>query len=674
MRFGKLLKRAACLALCAVIIMGCVSAEAFAAPAEKTFTLEQAVALTLKNSDKLRGIVVSKVKKQIQLRQAYAAIADTRRNESTIRFSLLFNIKFPEKHGMPKEIELLTKVPDIQSEIKLLNMEYNDAVLSETAKCEQQYYTTVYKAYEIAYYENLLKQAQEGFERIKADYAANKAKKSDVEYMEKQVSDAKSKLKKAKTAYESAKKKLSSITGADVTKGYVFKCKLPTVNLLTSDLAKIQSWAESSDYTYRKAVEQRNAAASRTETVKSVYSGRYGSDAASVLSYVNSCKSRGEQIDYEVFIKKYNQFLGKIEQPWAGSYTIWLLFFKISIPKEWFKGTYSGERYLEDERYALFVSLTELDEAEQQKEAAYNELMTALSDGFEALNESKAAYTNAVSYLAKMRQDYTDALKDNMAGLVEFTDLYDKKIALMEQQKSIYEMRIDFAKSISSYNRQSANYIADKVLGTATGGLINVEDGISSGEMTDDDTPSWYVNVTGSSYKCEFGVKIPDRYDVTHYELYSDAGVKIGAKTEIGKTITGISTVYSDTSLLTVRFYKDGELKYNAVFDGMQYYGTLDMQPARGGTEKLSAGTWNVTEKGMKSTFSVASEMFSFDRFELYYGDKQVGEGTDKAGLTHLSSTFKDISSFTVKLYYGSEVMAELTPVQNSDGQRLLVY
>ena len=212
------------------------------------------------------------------------------------------------------------------------------------------------------------------------------------------------------------------------------------------------------------------------------------------------------------------------------------------------------------------------------------------------------------------------------------------------------------------------------MLGTATGGLINVEDGISSGEMTDGDTPSWYVNVTGSTYKCEFGVKIPDSYDVTHYELYSDSGVKIGAMTEIGKTITSISTVYSDTSLLTVKFYKDGELKYNAVFDGMQYYGTLDMQPAKGGTEKLSAGTWNVTDKGMKSTFSVASEMFVFDRFELYYGDKLVGEGTDKAGFTHLSSTFKDISGFTVKLYQGSEEMAELTPVQNSDGQRLLVY
>ena len=674
MRLGKLIKRGLSLVLCAVIAIGCMGTEALAAPAEKTFTLEQAIALTLKNSDKLRGITVSKVKKQIQLKQAYAAIADTRRNESTVRFSLLFNIKFPEKHGMPKEIELLTKVPDIQSEIKLLNMEYNDAVLSETAKCQQQYYSTVYAAYEVDYYQSLLEQTEESFEKIKNDYAKGDAKKSDVEYMEKQLDEVKSKLKKAKTTYESAKKKLSSITGTDVSKGYVFKCRLPSVSLKTSDLEKIQSYAEKNDYTYCKAVEQKNAADSRTETVKSVYSGRYGSDAASVMSYINSCRARGEQIDYEVFIKKYNQFLDKIEQPWKGNYTINLLFFKIRIPKEWFKGTYSGERYLEDERYALFVSLTELDEAEQQREAAYNELMTSLSDGFDALLESKSAYVSSQSYLKKMQQDYDEALADNMAGLVEYTELYDKKIALMEQQRSIYEMRIDFAKSISSYNRQCADYISKKVLKTGSSDLISVEDGISWGESGDDNTPSWYVNVLGSSYKCEFGVKIPDSYDVTHYELYTDDGIKIGEKTEIGKTITAISTVYSDTSLLTVRFYKNDELKYNAVFDGMQYYGTLEMQQAEGGTERLCAGTWNISSKGLKSTFSVASEMFVFDKFELYYGDKLIGSGTDKAGFAHLSSTFGDMSGFTVRLYSGGEEMAALTPITDADGQRLLVY
>ncbi len=661
------------LALCAAIISLSISGEAFAAPAEKTLSLEQAVALTLKNSDKLQNVTVSKVKKQIQLKQANAAVADTRRRESTVRFSLLFNIKFPEKHAMPKEIELLTKIPDIQSEIKLLNMEYNDAVLAETADCEQQYYTTVFKAYDTEFCENMLKQAREGFDRIKLSYARGEAKKSDVEYMQKQVSDAEAALKKAKTSYESAKKKLSGIIGTDVTKGYAFRCELPSVDLKASDLEKIQRYAEKNDYTYQKALEQKNAADSRTQTVKSVYSGRYGGDASSVMSYINSCRARGEKIDYEVFIQKYNQFLTKIEEPWAGSYVINLLFFKIYIPKEWFKGTYSGERYLEDERYALFVSLTELDEAEQQRKSALNELMTALSDGFDALLESKAAYDSAGSFLAKMQQDYADALRDNMAGLAEYTELYDKKIALMEQQKSIYEMRTDLAKSISSYNRQSANYLADKVLKTGNPALISYEDGISSGEMTDGSVPSWYVNILGASYKCEFGVKIPDSYDVTHYELYSDSGVKIGEKTEIGKTTTKISTVYADTSLLTLKFYNEDTLKYTAVFDGMQYCGTLEMQPSGNGGG-LPAGTWNVAEKGMKATFSVSSETFLFDKFELYFGEIKLGEGTDKAGFTHLSSTFGDISGFSVKLFSNGKEMAVLTPVRNSEGKRLLVY
>ncbi len=661
------------LALCAAIISLSISGEAFAAPTERTLSLEQAVALTLKNSDKLQNVTVSKVKKQIQLKQANAAVADTRRRESTVRFSLLFNIKFPEKHAMPKEIELLTKIPDIQSEIKLLNMEYNDAVLAETADCEQQYYTTVFKAYDTEFCENMLKQAREGFDRIKLSYARGEAKKSDVEYMQKQVSDAEAALKKAKTSYESAKKKLSGIIGTDVTKGYAFRCELPSVDLKASDLEKIQRYAEKNDYTYQKALEQKNAADSRTQTVKSVYSGRYGGDASSVMSYINSCRARGEKIDYEVFIQKYNQFLTKIEEPWAGSYVINLLFFKIYIPKEWFKGTYSGERYLEDERYALFVSLTELDEAEQQRKSALNELMTALSDGFDALLESKAAYDSAGSFLAKMQRDYADALRDNMAGLAEYTELYDKKIALMEQQKSIYEMRTDLAKSISSYNRQSANYLADKVLKTGNPALISYEDGISSGEMTDGSVPSWYVNILGASYKCEFGVKIPDSYDVTHYELYSDSGVKIGEKTEIGKTTTKISTVYADTSLLTLKFYNEDTLKYTAVFDGMQYCGTLEMQPAENGGG-LPAGTWSVAENGMKATFSVSSETFLFDKFELYFGEIKLGEGTDKAGFTHLSSTFGDISGFSVKLFSNGKEMAVLTPVRNSEGKRLLVY
>ncbi|MGN1118925.1 MAG: hypothetical protein ACI4Q4_01110, partial [Oscillospiraceae bacterium] len=362
MRIGTLFKRAACLlAAAAVLSTGFSGTTAFAA--ETTFSLPQAISLTLKNSNKLRKVTLSKVKKQIELKQAYSAIADTRKNESTIRFSLLFNIKFPESHDMPKEIELLTKVPDIQNELRILNAEYENARLSEIAACEQQYYSVVYSSYEIEYYTNLLNEAKSAQKKVASEFAKGNAKESDTEYMDKQVADADAALTKAKSSFEKAKEKLSSIVGADVTKGYKFACTFPDTEISYSMLSKVKSYALKYDYTYYKAQQNKYNAESSTETIKGIYSGRYGTDAVVIMNYLNTCKRTGEKVDYDYFIVAYNDFLTKIDSPWAGTFDINLLFFTIHIPKEWFKRTYSGSRYLGDERYALFVSLSELDEA-----------------------------------------------------------------------------------------------------------------------------------------------------------------------------------------------------------------------------------------------------------------------------------------------------------------------
>ena len=93
--------------------------------AENMLTLQDIRTLAIENSTGLQNTKIDLVKKQIELRQAKEGIADTIKKESTIRFSLLFNIKFPEKHGMPKEIELLTKVPEIENDIKVLNEKKN---------------------------------------------------------------------------------------------------------------------------------------------------------------------------------------------------------------------------------------------------------------------------------------------------------------------------------------------------------------------------------------------------------------------------------------------------------------------------------------------------------------------------------------------------------------------
>ncbi len=669
MKHSGIFRKITAAAVSAAVFCACVPA--LPARAEETLlTLSQAESLALRNSDSIRKVTLSRVKKQIELKQAYAAIADTRKNESTVRFSLLFNIKFPEKHGMPKEIELLTKVPDIQSELKILNAEYDNARLTALTDCQQQYYTVVFSAYDVDYCRNLLNEAETAQKQVASAYAAGNALKSDAEYMDKQVNDARTSLTKAQSTYERAKEKLSSMLGTDVTKGYRFACDLPDTEITRAMLAGAKEYALKYSYSYYKALETKNNAESSTETVKSVYSGRYGSDASIIMSYLNSCRARGEAVDFDYFIKIYNSFLSTIQRPWEGNYTIKLIFFKIRIPKEWFKKTYSGERYLEDERYALFVSLAELDEAEQDRKTAYNTLVSAVTDGFYALNETRNAYLSAEGQLSAAERDYNSALNDNRKGLVSFTELYDKKTALLEQQRSIYEMRADYAKSLSAYDLQCAGYISDKLSGGSQGGIKNYELGVTTG--ADQSQPSWYVNVSGASYKCTFGVNIPDSYGATHYELFTSEGRQIGKRTSIGKSLTGLSTVYSDTSLLTLKLYADGELKYTAVFDGMQYGGTLDIQPASSGSSRFNAGSWSVTAKGLRAVFSVKCSEFTWDSFELYSGDTLIGKGMPEKGVSHLASTFGDTEGFTVKLLNGGAEQALLKVTTTTDGRRLL--
>lgn len=673
MKQNRIMRRIACLLLAAAIMLPAAGAVCQAA-AEQKLSLSQAVSLTVKNSRKLRAITLSKVKKQIQLKQAYSAIADTRRNESTIRFSLLFNIKWPEKHGMPKEVELLTKVPDIQNEIRILNAEYNYNVMAETAKCEQQYYDVMYCDYEISFYETLLAEAEEAHRKIVRAYAEGNAKKSDIEYMKKQVSDAETALATAQSAYESSKAKLSEIMGTDVTKGYTFICTLPTVELDRSMLPAIEGYALENDFSYYEAKQNLNNALSANQTMKSVYSGRYGSDAANMLSYINSCKARGEALDYEVFISKYNSFLSKIEDPWVGAYEINLFFFTISIPKEWFKGEFSGDRYLEDERYALFVNLAELEETKAAEQSAQKELLSSISDGYDTLTASRKALEQAEDYLGTAEESYALAQQDNLAGLVSFTELYDKKVGLMEQQRSIYELRTDYACSVSEFDLLTSGYISDIIMGAKNTALKEYDDGVSTGDSLDDSVPSWYVDISGSDYKCEFGVKIPASYGVTHYELYTADDLLVGARTKVTGKMKGLNVIYSDSSLLKLKFYANDELKYIAVFDGMQYNGTLDMQSAQGGTDKLSAGSWALNRNGIKSTMLLTSDMFAFDSFDVFCGDALIGKGTAQGGFSHLTSTFGDMTDFSVVLYLSGAEMARLDVITTSGGEQLLVY
>ena len=124
---------------------------------QRNFTVDDIITMAIENSEGAQSATIEKIKKEIELQQAKDAIKDIRKNESTIRFSLLFNIKFPEKHGMPKEIELVTKVPQIQTEIAILKEQIWYEQLNSSLQAQLAFYDVLQLEYEVEFYEQRLK-------------------------------------------------------------------------------------------------------------------------------------------------------------------------------------------------------------------------------------------------------------------------------------------------------------------------------------------------------------------------------------------------------------------------------------------------------------------------------------------------------------------------------------
>ena len=127
---------------------------------QRNYTIDNVKDMAIENSEGAQSATIEKIKKEIELKQAKDAIKDIRKNESTIRFSLLFNIKFPEKHGMPKEIELVTKVPQIQTEIAILKEQIEYEKLNSSLEGQLAFYDVLQLEYEVKFYEERLEDAK----------------------------------------------------------------------------------------------------------------------------------------------------------------------------------------------------------------------------------------------------------------------------------------------------------------------------------------------------------------------------------------------------------------------------------------------------------------------------------------------------------------------------------
>lgn len=633
-------------ALLLVIIL-CITFVCSAVAADRILTLEEIRTLAIENSTGIQDTKIDLVKKQIELRQAKEGIADTIKKESTIRFSLLFNIKFPEKHGMPKEIELLTKVPEIENDIDVLNeKKKNEALKSQTA-AEQAYYDVLLTQHKEEAITKQLEQMQQSQNTMDKQVKLAKAKQSDLEYIQDSIASLQKEREKNIISQNEKQLKLAELLGKENFLGYAVSEQIQQTDFDRQQLQQIIQYALQHDFELYQKRQNRILAEKETDVVMGIYKNVYSKYMTDVESYIKSHKDT--KIDYEQFIARYQNTLDNIDSPWYGSYVINIIFFKIYIPKEWFKGEYSGTRYMEDEKYQLFLTLVERDKAIEQEKQTQKQLEQSIQTAYTTLKTMQSSIQQIEQNLAQCEMRYNKDLEDNKKGLVSFTELESERQSLFQQQEALYEAKIDYAKSLSTFNSQTAGYV-NYFLGITQTNQEEYE--IGQSVM---DTPTWHIKNNITDYNFMFSVTVPEEYDVDSYQLYYE-GIAVGEKIPISETLTHLSVTYGNTTMLTVNFYKGNQLKYIAEIEGLYYDGTLNMKPASGTaqTQQKQAkqvGNWNIQQSdSVRYAFFITTQQYQYDSYDLMVDNTIVGSAKKGETIVALHLYFQPISHLKVRL------------------------
>lgn len=568
--------------------------------ANKTLNLKESVLLGIKNSPELKSIKIDLVKKQIELREAKEAIIDIRRKESTVRFSLLFNIKFPEKHGLPKEIELVMKVPKIENEILELNKKLDYETLNTQYKTENLYMDTVELMVSVSTNTTVLESLKKTFIRIETDYQKGIASKEDLDSLKSEVEKQTAKLQNEILRYNNSKKELGALIGVNVQTGYTFGKDFSKFFMNRSTLETIIDYSKQNDFELFKASQSRKIADRKLQELRNIYNNRWGQK----VSLLEQELAKSGEIDYATFLEKYMKTLDNIEAPWKGSYSISFIFFKIDIPKEWFQGELDGIRYFEDQKYALYIALTDRDKAIKEEEKTKNELVKKLEKTYLSVKEFEFAYNDSLKIASNAKQGYEKALIQNRLGKLTFGDLETIKNNAISCENSVLSNLIKYNKALSMFNFYSSG-IVEKLKSSKESYNTNQYDSGDSfinevnTASTDSNKTEWYITVPITEYKFYFGVKIPPKSGITatHFELYTASGEQIGTKTIITETINHLPITFKDSSKLIVKLYNKSEQIYTAEIDGTMYGDELKLQKTEKKSSKESAsilGTWEI--------------------------------------------------------------------------------
>ncbi len=639
--------------------------------ATKSIDMKAAISLAQQNSDAINLVKLDLIKKGVERRQAVEGLQDIREKETTVRFSLLFDISFPEKHAMPKEIELIMKLPKIDNDIKKLNEQYKFEVHKLEFEVKSAFLDVLEKEAVLKFETDKNKDLNATYKRLYKSYLAGSAKKEDLDLIKDSLDKSDDTLTKATLDFETTKDKFSKIIGIDVSRGYNFKKELIEVNLTRDDLEGLIQYGLSKDYQVYVATRDRKLSEKEVNEVYDIYKNYYGSKVNILSSELNKSK-----IDYAALFQKYEQMLQNIDAKWQKVYVINLLFFKIKIPMRWFQGEYTALRYFENEKYPLIVALGERDK-KRVAEAAMIALTTQkIKDSYDAVKQMDLVIKQSVETIALATASYEQLKKDNLAGIVDFAEVQQAKDALKELELAQFSSRISLSKFIAALDFNTSGGVADITSNTdfATGnydsGVSNVENSSGGNE------PFWYIETPYTNLKFIFGLNVSADLQATHYRLFDTNGLPVGGLTPIAETIEHLPLTFESSSELSVVLYAKDNPLYRAKIEGDGYQGTLKLEPIKINPSdlKLPLGTFQLTQLDLlRSSLTLkVSDQIGYDHFRIIKSDGSVLNGPIEKGvaLEGLTLVLTDVEQYQVELLLGEKsviklkLVPEATPIQ----------
>lgn len=541
--------------------------------AQKNLSIKMAKSMGLTNSMTYQQLQNKLELTKIQYDQSIKAIKLKEKNQSTFRWSPLLNFQFPQKPNLSEAFEYSYKPLELQSKLDTLEHQISDTVYQVYYDISSLF-TKIYVLQErINYNEKRLTEYNKTLDKNRTRLTLGMANESDITAMESKISAIESTLVSDKSNFEAQKKKLGNLIGIDVTAGYEFDNPFVDGEISRDILDDLINYTLEHDHTYYQAKTATSNALIALNTNYNLMKGQYGSDITMLDSYINQIK-RGDKVDTAAFKLKYNEFLKKVDEPWAGSYRI--LF--ISFPKEWFKGSIDGVRYVEDEPYALYECALEYQDAVKEQESTKTEISNSVTDTFENYVSSRKAVESVEKQIQDKREELIKAKSLNMMGKMTYEEYDAAQSEFEELQLELIQTKADYSEILYGFDRLTCGKLSD-ILGISTNFTSTGGSGANSYAVANEgEGVYYYIHQLVSDNVFDFGLTVTEDADVelTHFELWVN-GIQIGARTALGDTIRHLTLNLKQTERVFVRIYNNNSFVDDCDIDPTIYSAKLNL-------------------------------------------------------------------------------------------------